>query len=65
MAAPLGGMFSRQPRGHPATPPPPQGRPGQASLLQAAPGDPRSSNSTSVDEVESSFEAHFASLTSQ
>lgn len=53
MAAPLGGMFSGQP---PGPPPPPQGLPGQASLLQAAPGTPRSSPSTLVDELESSFE---------
>lgn len=53
MAAPLGGMFSGQP---PGPPPPPPGLPGQASLLQAAPGAPRSSPSTLVDELESSFE---------
>lgn len=52
MAAPLGGMFSGQAPG----PPPPPGLPGQASLLQAAPGAPRSSPSTLVDELESSFE---------
>ncbi|KAG3261918.1 MED28-containing [Ictidomys tridecemlineatus] len=50
MAAPLGGMFS----GHPP-----------ASLLQAAPGAPRTSSSTLVDKLESSFEACFASLVSQ
>lgn len=51
MAGSLGGMFSGQPPG-----PPPPGLPGQASLLQAAPGAPRPSNSTLVDELESSFE---------
>uniref|UniRef100_A0ABI7ZG49 Mediator of RNA polymerase II transcription subunit 28 n=2 Tax=Felidae TaxID=9681 RepID=A0ABI7ZG49_FELCA len=50
MAAPLGGMFSGQPPGHPGD------SRGQASLLQAAPGPPRTSNSTLVDELESSFE---------
>ncbi|CAK6442359.1 unnamed protein product [Pipistrellus nathusii] len=50
-------MFS----GHP----PPPGLPGQASLLQAAPGAPRSFPSTLVDELESSFQACFASLVSQ
>ncbi|VCW66882.1 unnamed protein product [Gulo gulo] len=59
MAAPLGGMFSGQPPGHPGD------SRGQASLLQAAPGPPRTSNSTLVDELESSFEACFASLVSQ
>lgn len=53
MAAPVGGMFSGQPPGHPLPPP---GLPGQASLLQATPGAPRSSPSTLVDELESSFE---------
>lgn len=53
MAGSLGGMFSGQP---PGPPPPPPGHPGQASLLQAAPGAPRPSNSTLVDELESSFE---------
>uniref|UniRef100_D3YWT4 Mediator of RNA polymerase II transcription subunit 28 n=2 Tax=Mus TaxID=862507 RepID=D3YWT4_MOUSE len=53
MAASLGGMFTGQP---PGPPPPPPGLPGQASLLQAAPGAPRPSNSTLVDELESSFE---------
>uniref|UniRef100_A0A8C3YSL8 Mediator of RNA polymerase II transcription subunit 28 n=1 Tax=Catagonus wagneri TaxID=51154 RepID=A0A8C3YSL8_9CETA len=53
MAAPLGGMFSGQP---PGPPPPPPGLLGQASLLQATPGIPRTSNSTLVDELESSFE---------
>uniref|UniRef100_A0A2K5EZL7 Mediator of RNA polymerase II transcription subunit 28 n=1 Tax=Aotus nancymaae TaxID=37293 RepID=A0A2K5EZL7_AOTNA len=62
MAAPLGGMFSGQP---PGPPQPPLDLPGQASLLQAAPGAPRPSNSTLVDELESSFEACFASLVSQ
>nr|XP_039320206.1 mediator of RNA polymerase II transcription subunit 28-like [Saimiri boliviensis boliviensis] len=56
MVALLGGMFSGQP---------PPGHPGQASLFQAAPGTPRPSNSTLVDELESSFEACFASLMSQ
>ncbi|MEJ1274562.1 mediator complex subunit 28 [Cricetulus griseus] len=55
-------MFSGQPAG---PQPPPPGLPGQASLLQAAPGAPRPSNSTLVDELESSFEACFASLVSQ
>uniref|UniRef100_A0A8C0VY36 Mediator of RNA polymerase II transcription subunit 28 n=1 Tax=Castor canadensis TaxID=51338 RepID=A0A8C0VY36_CASCN len=62
MAAPLGAMFTGQPL---RPPPPPQGLPGQASLLQTAPGAKRSSNSTLVDELESSFEACFASLVSQ
>uniref|UniRef100_A0A8C9PHN4 Mediator of RNA polymerase II transcription subunit 28 n=1 Tax=Spermophilus dauricus TaxID=99837 RepID=A0A8C9PHN4_SPEDA len=53
MAAPLGGMFSGQP---PAPPQPPPGLPGQALLLQAAPGAPRTSSSTLADELESSFE---------
>ncbi|KAL2780028.1 mediator of RNA polymerase II transcription subunit 28, partial [Daubentonia madagascariensis] len=53
MATPLGGMFSGQP---PGPPQPPPGLPGQPSLLQAAPGAPRPSNSTLVDELESSFE---------
>uniref|UniRef100_A0A5F9CJ63 Mediator of RNA polymerase II transcription subunit 28 n=1 Tax=Oryctolagus cuniculus TaxID=9986 RepID=A0A5F9CJ63_RABIT len=53
MATPLGGMFSGLP---PGPLPPGSGLPGQASLLQAAPGTPRSSNSTLVDELESSFE---------
>uniref|UniRef100_A0A2K5EAG4 Mediator of RNA polymerase II transcription subunit 28 n=1 Tax=Aotus nancymaae TaxID=37293 RepID=A0A2K5EAG4_AOTNA len=56
IAAPLGGMFSGQP---PGPPQPPPGLPGQASHLQAAPGTPRSSNSTLVDKLESSFEACF------
>lgn len=46
-------MFSGQP---PGPPPPSPGLPGQPSLLQAAPGAPRSSPSTLVDELESSFE---------
>uniref|UniRef100_G1QFJ2 Mediator of RNA polymerase II transcription subunit 28 n=1 Tax=Myotis lucifugus TaxID=59463 RepID=G1QFJ2_MYOLU len=58
----LGDMFSRQPPGAPLPPP---GLPGQASLLQDGPGAPRSSPSTLVDELESSFEACFASLVSQ
>lgn len=62
MAASLGGMFSGQP---PGPPQPPPGLLGQASLLQATPGVPRTSNSTLVDELESSFEACFASLVSQ
>ncbi|XP_011824882.1 PREDICTED: mediator of RNA polymerase II transcription subunit 28 [Mandrillus leucophaeus] len=62
MAAPLGGMFSGQPPGPPQAPP---GLPGQASLLQAAPGAPRPSNSTLVDELESSFEIHSRLLPSQ
>uniref|UniRef100_A0A2K6FZR1 Mediator of RNA polymerase II transcription subunit 28 n=1 Tax=Propithecus coquereli TaxID=379532 RepID=A0A2K6FZR1_PROCO len=62
VVAPLGGMFSGQP---PGPPPPPPELPGQALLLQAAPGSQRPSNSTLVDELESSFEARFASLVSQ
>uniref|UniRef100_A0A2K5QRR9 Mediator of RNA polymerase II transcription subunit 28 n=1 Tax=Cebus imitator TaxID=2715852 RepID=A0A2K5QRR9_CEBIM len=62
MAALLGGMFSGQPLGPPQPPP---GLPGEPSLLQAAPGAPRPSNSTLVDKLESSFEACFASLVSQ
>uniref|UniRef100_A0A2K5QRS2 Mediator of RNA polymerase II transcription subunit 28 n=1 Tax=Cebus imitator TaxID=2715852 RepID=A0A2K5QRS2_CEBIM len=53
MAALLGGMFSGQPLGPPQPPP---GLPGEPSLLQAAPGAPRPSNSTLVDKLESSFE---------
>lgn len=53
MASSLGGMFTGQ---LPGPPPPPPGLPGQASLLQATPGAPRPSNSTLVDELESSFE---------
>uniref|UniRef100_A0A8C8UHC5 Mediator of RNA polymerase II transcription subunit 28 n=1 Tax=Peromyscus maniculatus bairdii TaxID=230844 RepID=A0A8C8UHC5_PERMB len=53
MAGSLGGMFSGQP---PGPPPPPPGLPGQASLLQAAPGASRPSSSTLVDELESSLE---------
>lgn len=53
MAAPLGGMFSGQPPGHPGD------SRGQASLLQAAPGPPRTSNSTLVDELEFSFEVRW------
>uniref|UniRef100_H0VLU6 Mediator of RNA polymerase II transcription subunit 28 n=1 Tax=Cavia porcellus TaxID=10141 RepID=H0VLU6_CAVPO len=53
MAAPLGGMFSAQLPGPSGAPP---GLSSQPSLLQAAPGAPRSSNSTLVDELESSFE---------
>uniref|UniRef100_A0A2K5CVE5 Mediator of RNA polymerase II transcription subunit 28 n=1 Tax=Aotus nancymaae TaxID=37293 RepID=A0A2K5CVE5_AOTNA len=53
MAALLGGMFSGQP---PGPPQPPPGLPGQASS---------GSSSTLVDELESSFEARFASLVSQ
>lgn len=53
MAAPLGGMFSGQ---APGAPQPPPGLPGQASLLHATPGAPRTSSSTLVDELESSFE---------
>ena len=62
MAAPLGGMFSGQP---PGPPQPPPGLLGQASFLQAMPGVPTTSNSTLVDELESSFKACFASLVSQ
>uniref|UniRef100_A0A5F4W9X6 Mediator of RNA polymerase II transcription subunit 28 n=1 Tax=Callithrix jacchus TaxID=9483 RepID=A0A5F4W9X6_CALJA len=56
MVGPLVGMFSGQS---------PPGHPGQALLLQAAPGTPRPSNSTLMDELESSFEACFVSLVSQ
>ncbi|MBZ3872045.1 Mediator of RNA polymerase II transcription subunit 28 [Sciurus carolinensis] len=52
-------MSSRQPSG---PPPPKLGLPGQASLVQAVPGAPRTSSSTWVEELESSFEACFASL---
>ncbi|XP_006148941.1 mediator of RNA polymerase II transcription subunit 28-like [Tupaia chinensis] len=62
MAIPLGGAKTGQPR---APPPPPPGLPGQPSLLYVAPGTPRTSNTTVVDELESSFEACFASLVSQ
>uniref|UniRef100_A0A8C2LXJ9 Mediator of RNA polymerase II transcription subunit 28 n=1 Tax=Cricetulus griseus TaxID=10029 RepID=A0A8C2LXJ9_CRIGR len=59
----LGGtMFSGQP---PGPLPPPPGLPCQALLLQAAPGALRPSNSTLVDELESSFMACFASLVSE
>uniref|UniRef100_A0A671EJV7 Mediator of RNA polymerase II transcription subunit 28 n=1 Tax=Rhinolophus ferrumequinum TaxID=59479 RepID=A0A671EJV7_RHIFE len=56
MAALLGVIFSRH---HPVPPThthPSPGLPGQASLLQVAPGAPRSSLSTLVDELESSLE---------
>ncbi|XP_047391052.1 mediator of RNA polymerase II transcription subunit 28-like [Sciurus carolinensis] len=62
MAAPLGGMFSLQP---PGPPPPLRGLRGQASLLHAVPGAPRTSSSTLVDELKSSFQVCFASLVSQ
>uniref|UniRef100_A0A8C0WHV8 Mediator of RNA polymerase II transcription subunit 28 n=1 Tax=Castor canadensis TaxID=51338 RepID=A0A8C0WHV8_CASCN len=56
MAAPLDGMLSGQP---PRPPPPLQGLPSHASLLQAEPDAPRSSNSTLVDDLELSFESCF------
>ncbi|XP_039719608.1 LOW QUALITY PROTEIN: mediator of RNA polymerase II transcription subunit 28-like [Pteropus medius] len=59
MAAPLAGMFSGQPPRPPLAPP---GLPGQGSLLWATPDTLRSSPSTLEDELESSFEACFASL---
>uniref|UniRef100_A0A8D2AZF2 Mediator of RNA polymerase II transcription subunit 28 n=1 Tax=Sciurus vulgaris TaxID=55149 RepID=A0A8D2AZF2_SCIVU len=49
-------MFSGQP---PGLPPPPLGLPGQASLLHAVPGARRTSSSTLVNELESSFETCF------
>ncbi|XP_011367762.1 mediator of RNA polymerase II transcription subunit 28-like [Pteropus vampyrus] len=58
MAAPLAGMFSGQPPRPPLAPP---GLPGQGLLLWATPDTPRSSPSTLEDELESSFEACFAS----
>uniref|UniRef100_A0A4W2C3C1 Mediator of RNA polymerase II transcription subunit 28 n=1 Tax=Bos indicus x Bos taurus TaxID=30522 RepID=A0A4W2C3C1_BOBOX len=62
LSAPLGGMFSGQPL---RPPQPPSGLLGQASLLQATPGVPRTSNSILVDKLESYFKACFASLVSQ
>ncbi|KAF3816193.1 hypothetical protein GH733_014782 [Mirounga leonina] len=59
MVAPLGGMFSEQLPGHPGD------SRSQTLLLQVMPGPPRTSTSTLVDELESSFEACFASLVSQ
>uniref|UniRef100_A0A8C8ZKQ7 Mediator of RNA polymerase II transcription subunit 28 n=1 Tax=Prolemur simus TaxID=1328070 RepID=A0A8C8ZKQ7_PROSS len=53
MTAPLASMFSGQPRG---PPPPPPGLPGQDLLLWAAPGTLKPSNSTLMDELESSLE---------
>ncbi|XP_063777468.1 mediator of RNA polymerase II transcription subunit 28 isoform X2 [Pseudophryne corroboree] len=58
MASSLSGMFSGQP---PGPPPPMQPGPG---LMSTPPGG-KNPNSTLVDELESSFEACFASLVSQ
>lgn len=55
-------MFSGQP---PRPPLAPLGLLGQGSLLQATPDILRSSPSTLEDELESSFEACYASLVSQ
>ncbi|KAM4710316.1 mediator of RNA polymerase II transcription subunit 28 [Discoglossus pictus] len=59
MASSLSGMFSGQPPG-----PPPPIQPGTAALMSASPGV-KNPNGTLVDELESSFEACFASLVSQ
>uniref|UniRef100_A0A8C5LRI7 Mediator of RNA polymerase II transcription subunit 28 n=1 Tax=Leptobrachium leishanense TaxID=445787 RepID=A0A8C5LRI7_9ANUR len=53
-------MFSAQPSG-----PPPPMQPGVAPGLMATPPGARNSSNTLVDELESSFEACFASLVSQ
>ncbi|XP_069832569.1 mediator of RNA polymerase II transcription subunit 28 [Dendropsophus ebraccatus] len=60
MASSLSGMFSGQPPG-----PPPPMQPGAAAGLMSTPPGPKNPNSTLVDELESSFEACFASLVSQ
>uniref|UniRef100_A0A8D2G7V3 Mediator of RNA polymerase II transcription subunit 28 n=1 Tax=Theropithecus gelada TaxID=9565 RepID=A0A8D2G7V3_THEGE len=54
-----GCMCSGQP---PGPPPPTLGFLGQAVLPQAAPGTPRPSTSTLVDELESPFEAYVSEL---
>lgn len=59
MLALLGGMFSGQLPGHPGD------SRGQALLLQAVRGPSRIFTSTLVDDLESSFEACFASFVSQ
>ncbi|XP_075425041.1 mediator of RNA polymerase II transcription subunit 28 [Ascaphus truei] len=59
MASSLSGMFPSQP---PVPPPIP---PGSATGLMATPPGPKNPNVTLVDELESSFEACFASLVSQ
>ncbi|XP_053556864.1 mediator of RNA polymerase II transcription subunit 28 [Bombina bombina] len=60
MASSLSGMFSGQPPG-----PPPPIQPGTAGALMSTPPGAKNSNFTLVDELESSFEACFASLVSQ
>ncbi|CAI9574991.1 unnamed protein product [Staurois parvus] len=61
MASSLSGMFSGQPPG----PPPPMQPGGASGLMSTPPGAKNPGNSTLVDELESSFEACFASLVSQ
>ncbi|KAM9331410.1 mediator of RNA polymerase II transcription subunit 28 [Gastrophryne carolinensis] len=61
MASSLSGMFSNQPPG----PPPPIQPGGGPGLMSTPPGAKNPANSTLVDELESSFEACFASLVSQ
>ncbi|XP_073430735.1 mediator of RNA polymerase II transcription subunit 28-like [Dendrobates tinctorius] len=60
MASSLSGMFSGQPPG-----PPPPMQPGAGPSLMSIPPGAKNTNSTLVDELESSFEACFASLVSQ
>ncbi|XP_056411275.1 mediator of RNA polymerase II transcription subunit 28 [Hyla sarda] len=60
MASSLSGMFSGQPPG-----PPPPMQPGAGAGLMSTPPGAKNPNSTLVDELESSFEACFASLVSQ
>ncbi|CAJ0927848.1 unnamed protein product [Ranitomeya imitator] len=60
MASSLSGMFSGQPPG-----PPPPMQPGAGPGLMSTPPGAKNPNSTLVDELESSFEACFASLVSQ
>ncbi|XP_075050805.1 mediator of RNA polymerase II transcription subunit 28 isoform X2 [Mixophyes fleayi] len=60
MASSLSGMFSSQPPG-----PPPSIQPGASSGLMSTPPGGKNPNNTLVDELESSFEACFASLVSQ
>ncbi|KAM4810086.1 mediator of RNA polymerase II transcription subunit 28 [Rhinophrynus dorsalis] len=58
--ASLSGMFSNQPPG-----PPPPIQPGGSTGLMSTPPGTKNPNTTLVDELESSFEACFASLVSQ
>ncbi|CAH2299875.1 mediator of RNA polymerase II transcription subunit 28 [Pelobates cultripes] len=60
MASSLSGMFSAQPPG-----PPPPMQPGVGPGLMSTPPGAKNPNNTLVDDLESSFEACFASLVSQ